>query len=374
MLLRSWQKSFEKRLWVRSEVAPIIEKAFEDELSLNDIYILLKDGELWALGSAAKEMKERMYGNVCTYIKNMILNYTNECVIECKFCAFYKPPGKGYFYDPSFAANLVKKVYEEYGIRQVLIQGGVSPRISIEYFEEMFKLIKKLAPKVSIHALSPVEIDFLAKKHRMSYREVLERLKEAGMESLPGGGAELLVERVRKIISPKKIGVDKWIEIILTAHELGIPTSVTMMFGHVETLEERALHIYRLREIQKKRKGSLAFIAWNFEPGNTALAKEYNIKYPHGSYELLKIISVARLAFKDWIPHIQAGWLTMGKDVAQLALIHGADDWGGTLYSEKVIPSTGLRVKFPGETEIKKWISDIGCTPKERDSLYRVIE
>ncbi len=362
------------KVWERSKVAPLIEKAFDDELSLHDIYVLLRDGEVWALGSAANSLKRRMYGNVCTYIKNMILNYTNECVVECKFCAFYKSPGKGYFYDPSFAAKLVKNVYEKYKIRQVLIQGGVSPKINIEYFEDMFKLIKKFSPKVSIHALSPVEIDFLSRKHKMSYREVLERLKEAGMDSLPGGGAELLVERVRRIISPRKIGVDKWIEIILTAHELGIPTSVTMMYGHVETIEERAIHIYRLREIQKKKKGSLAFIAWNFEPGNTVLAKEYNIKYPHGGYELLKIVSVARLAFKDWIPHIQAGWLTVGKDVAQLALNHGADDWGGTLYSEKVIPATGLRIRFPTEKDIRRWIEGAGCIPKERDSMYRVIE
>ncbi|NPA85177.1 MAG: CofH family radical SAM protein [Crenarchaeota archaeon] len=361
------------RAWERSDVAPIIEKAFVDELSLHEIEQLLKSDELWALGSAALELKQKMYGKVCTYIKNMILNYTNECVVECEFCAFYRKPGLGYLYSPQRAAKIVEEIYKRYGIRQVLIQGGVNPKVDIEYFETLFKEIKKRAPKVSLHALSPVEIDFLSLKHKMSVKEVLSRLKEAGMESMPGGGAELLVERVRKILSPKKISVKRWIEIVETAHKLEIPTSVTMMFGHIENVEERAKHLYELRELQKRAPGSLAFIAWNFEPGNTRLARKFKIKYPYGGYELLRIISVARLTFKDLIPHVQAGWLTVGKDVAQLALNFGADDWGGTLYNEKVIPATGLSVSFPKAEDVERWIRGAGCIPKERDNFYRVV-
>ena len=363
------------KVWERSEVAPVVEKALAgDKLTLSEVEFLLKSDELWALGSAANELKRKMYGNVCTFIKNMILNYTNECVVECEFCAFYKKVGEGYLYSPSHAAALVEAVYKTYGIRQVLVQGGVNPKTDLEYFERMFKEIKKRAPKVSIHALSPVEIDFLSKKHRTSVKEVLERLKEAGMESMPGGGAELLVERVRKILSPKKISVDRWIEIVETAHRLGIPTSVTMMFGHVEKVEERAMHLVRLREIQERAPGSLAFIAWNFEPGNTRLSKKYNLKYPYGGWELLRVIAVARLTFGELIPHVQAGWLTVGKEVAQLALNWGADDWGGTLYNESVIPATGLKVKFPTEEEVRTWIYQAGCAPKERDNFYKVIE
>ena len=351
-----------------------MEKALAgEELSLKEIETLLKSDELWALGSAAKELKEKYYGKVCTYIKNMILNYTNECVVECEFCAFYRKLGEGYLYSPEKAAALVEEVYKRYGIRQVLVQGGVNPKVDIEYFEKMFSEIKRRAPKVSIHALSPVEVDFLSLKHKMSVKEVLERLKSAGMESMPGGGAELLVERVRKILSPKKISVNRWLEIVETAHKLDIPTSVTMMFGHVETVEERALHLYRLRELQKRAPGSLAFIAWNFEPGNTKLARKFNIRYPYGGWELLRIISVARLTFQDLIPHVQAGWLTVGKDVAQLALNFGADDWGGTLYNERVIPATGLKVSFPTASDVESWIKGAGCVPKERDNFYRVI-
>ncbi len=343
------------------------------ELSLNEIEILLQSNEIWLLGKAAHTLKVKMYGNKCTYIRNMILNYTNECVVRCKFCAFYREPGRGYLLTPQEAFERVKRVYENFGIRQVLIQGGVNPRLDIEYFEELFRKIKSNLKGVAIHALSPVEIDFLAKKHKMSYKEVLERLKEAGMDSLPGGGAELLVERVRRILSPSKISTDTWMRIVEQAHELGIPTSVTMMFGHVETVEERALHLFRLRELQKRKPGSLAFIAWNFEPNNTALAREYKIKYPWGGYELLRIISVARLVFKDLIPHIQAGWLTVGPNVAQLSLNFGADDWGGTLYDERVIPATGLRVKFPRAEEVVNWIRGAACTPVERDNWYRVV-
>ncbi len=333
----------------------------------------MKSDELWALGSAANELKKRTYGNVCTYIKNMILNYTNECVVECKFCAFYKRIGEGYLYSPEEAAKLVEAVWRRYGIRQVLIQGGVSPKVDLEYFEELFKEIKRRTKGVAIHALSPVEVDYLAKKHRSSVKEILERLKDAGMESMPGGGAEMLVERVRRILSPRKIGVERWLEIIETAHKIGIPTSVTMMFGHVETVEERALHLYRLRELQKRAPGSLAFIAWNFEPGNTRLAREMGIKYPYGGRELLRIIAVARLVLHNYIPHVQAGWLTVGKEVAQLSLLHGADDWGGTLYNERVIPATGLKVKFPTAEDVERWIAGVGCVPRERDNFYRVI-
>ncbi len=356
-----------------ADVFPILEKVLAGEdLSVRDIEKLLKSEDLWALGLVANRIKRKMYGNVCTYIKNMILNYTNICVIRCKFCAFWrdKDSPDAYLLTPMEAFLRVKRVKERFGIRQVLIQGGVNPELSIEYFEEMFRLIKRLG--VAIHALSPMEIHYLAKKERMSYREVFERLREAGLDSLPGGGAELLVERVRKVISPTKIDTDTWIEIIEVAHRMGIKTSVTMMYGHVETIEERAIHLYRLKELQKRAPGSLAFIAWNYEPGGNELGKK--IRYPHGAYELLKIISVARMTFRELIPHIQAGWLTVGKDAAQLSLIYGADDWGGTLYDERVIPATGLEVSFPTEEEIRRWISYAGCVPKERDNWYRVIE
>ena len=358
---------------LKNDIDPIIEKALKDELNLSEITALLKTDELWKLGKASLSLKRSMYGNMCTYIKNMILNYTNVCIIRCKFCAFFREPGHGYLLSVEEAFKRIKLNYEINNIRQVLIQGGVNPEVSIEYFIDLFKKIKEQLPRVAIHALSPVEIDYLAKKHKMSYKETLERLREAGMDSLPGGGAELLVERVRKEISPLKISTETWMNIIETAHKLGIPTSVTMMFGHIETVEERALHLFKLRELQKRAPGSLAFIAWNFEPDNTMLAKERKIRYPWGGWELLRIISTARLVFKEYIPHIQAGWLTVGHEVAQLALLFGADDWGGTLYDERVIPATGLHVDFPQEEEIKRWITSVGCRPVERDNWYRVI-
>ncbi len=356
-----------------ADVYPVLEKVLSNEdLSVRDVERLLKSEDLWALGFVANSIKRKMYGNVCTYIRNMILNYTNICVIRCRFCAFWRrrEDPDAYLLSPREAYERVKNVKEKFDIKQVLIQGGVNPELSIEYFEEMFRLIKKL--NVAIHGLSPMEIYYLAKRERMSYKEVFDRLKASGLDTLPGGGAELLVERVRKILSPAKIDTDTWLEIIEVAHKLGINTSVTMMFGHVETVEERAIHLYKLKELQRRSPGSLAFIAWNYEPGGNELGKV--IKYPHGAYELLKIVSVARMTFRELIPHIQAGWLTVGKDAAQLSLIYGADDWGGTLYDERVIPATGMQVRFPRVEEIKKWISYAGCVPRERDNWYRVIE
>ena len=358
-----------------SDLAPILEKALNGEkLSVHEIYELLISDELWLLGKVANSIKKKLHGNTCTYIRNLILNYTNVCVIKCKFCAFYKDLKDGYTLSVDEATERVYSYWKRYGIKQVLIQGGVNPLLGIEYYEDLFKSIKRVTKgKVAIHALSPVEIDHLSKKHRMSYREVLSRLKDAGMDSLPGGGAELLVDRVREILSPNKISTETWIKIVEEAHRLGIPTSVTMMYGHIETPYERAIHLFKLYELNERVPGSLAFIAWNFEPNNTQLARDFGIKYPYGGYELLRIISVARITFRNIIPNVQAGWLTVGESVAQLSFKFGANDWGGTLYEEKVIPATGFKFEPPMVSKIKKLIEEVGCKAKERDNWYRVL-
>ncbi len=357
-----------------SDLAPIIEKAVKfEKLSVNDIYDLLNSDELWLLGKTASYLKEKLHGKVCTYIRNLIVNYTNVCIIKCKFCAFYRNLNEGYTLSVDEVTRMVYNYWKSKKIKQVLIQGGVNPVLTIEYYEDLFRSIKKTTQnEVAIHALSPVELHFLSKKHKMSYREVLERLKSAGMDSLPGGGAELLVERVRKILSPRKISTYEWLRIVEEAHKLGIPTSVTMMYGHIESVYERALHLHRLYELNERVPGSLAFIAWNFEPNNTELAREFKIRYPYGGYELLRILSVARMTFQNLIPNIQAGWLTVGERVAQLSFKFGANDWGGTLYEERVIPSTGFRFEPPSVETIERLIREAGCVPKERDNWYRI--
>ncbi|MEM0468022.1 MAG: cyclic dehypoxanthinyl futalosine synthase [Pyrobaculum sp.] len=337
-----------------------------------EIEELLK-ADLWELGRRAYEIRRRLYGDVATFIPNMVLNYTNVCVVGCSFCAFYRPPRhrEAYTYSVEDAVKRVLEVDARYGIRQVLIQGGVNPEIGIEYFEGLFRAIKSKAPHIAIHALSPLEVEYLARRERASYREILERLKEAGMESMPGGGGEILVDEVRKIISPKKIDSETWLRIMEEAHKLGIPSSATMMYGHVESLRDIAEHLYKIAQLQAKTGGFMAFIAWNFEPGTSELGRK--IPHPKTSATLLRMVAVARIVFNGLIPHIQAGWLTAGPETAQLALYFGADDFGGTLYDEKVLEWKRAEAPIDRKEDVIAIIRGTGFRPAERDNLYRIV-
>ncbi|WP_148682261.1 cyclic dehypoxanthinyl futalosine synthase [Pyrobaculum neutrophilum] len=343
------------------------------EYKRGDIERLLKE-DLWVLGRRAYEIRRRLYGDRTTFISNMVLNYTNVCVIGCSFCAFYRPPGhpEAYGYTPEEAAKRVLAVDARYGIRQVLIQGGINPEIGIEYFEELFRAIKRRVPHVAIHALSPLEVDYLSRRERATYREVLERLREAGMESMPGGGGEILVDRVRRELAPRKIDSATWLRIMEEAHKLGIPTSATMMYGHVETLSDIAEHLYKIAELQEKTRGFMAFIAWNFDPGTSELGKR--VRYPKTSASLLRMVAVARIVFRELIPHIQSGWLTTGPETAQLAMYFGADDFGGTLYEEKVLEWKRAEAQIDRREDVVDIIRSAGFTPAERDNMYNVVK
>ena len=342
------------------------------EYGRGDIERLLKE-DLWDLGRRAYEIRKRLYGDAATYISNMVLNYTNVCVVGCSFCAFYRPPGHGeaYSYTVEEAVKRVLAVDAAHGLRQVLIQGGVNPDIGIEYFEELFRALKAKAPHIAIHALSPLEVEYLSRRERATYREVLERLKAAGMDTMPGGGGEILVDRVRRAIAPRKIDSATWLRIMEEAHKLGIYTSATMMYGHVETLSDIAEHMYKIAELQRRTGGFMAFIAWNFEPGTSELGRK--IPYPKTSATLLRMVAVARIVFEGLIPHIQAGWLTTGPETAQLALYFGADDFGGTLYEEKVLEWKRAEAPIDRRADVVNIIKSAGFTPVERDNWYRPV-
>ena len=353
--------------------SPAIERAiYGDELGPRDIEELFK-ADLWELGLAAEYLTRRYFGNVVTFIPNMILNYTNVCVIACRFCAFYRPPNhpEAYTLSVEEAVRRAMAIDREFGIRQVLVQGGINPELNIEYYEELFKALKARLPHVAIHGLSPIEIDYLTRKHRMSYGEVLDRLRAAGMDTLAGGGGEILVDRVRKAIAPHKIDTETWLNIMETAHKMGIMSNATMMYGHVETISDWAEHLYRIIQLQRRTHGFLSFTAWNFEPGNSELTRE--VPYPLTSATLLRVVAVARLVFKNELPNIQSSWLTNGLEVAQLALKFGANDFGGTLYEERVIPATGLKMPVLTRESIIGMIRSLGLTPAERDNWYRVV-
>ncbi len=350
-----------------------IEKLLYGEASVKAVTDAMKDfvHAPHCLGAVSNALTESLTGRRVGYIVNMILNYTNVCVIRCSFCAFHVPPGdkRAYLITPEEAARLVRLYYDRYRIRQVLVQGGVNPNLRLDYYTRLFRAIREATGgRVAIHGLSPVEIEWIARLEGMKIRDVLLELKEAGLSSIPGGGAEILAERPRKMLSPAKGGPESWIRVMDEAMKLGIPVSATMMHSHVETLEERAEHLLRLLELQRRRGLILAFIPWNYEPGG-ALSRE--LPYAAGGLEHLMMVSVSRLVFRHEIKYIQAGWLTAGKELAQIALWYGANDWGGTLYNEKVLPAAGVPLEVLVRSQVETLIRNAGKEPYERDNFYK---
>ncbi|WP_174448199.1 cyclic dehypoxanthinyl futalosine synthase [Conexivisphaera calida] len=354
-------------------MSDIVERALSGEaLDIGGIEELMKE-DLWILGKAAAHLTESIFKGRVTFVSNMILNYTNVCTVACRFCAFYRPPGhpEAYVRSPEEAARAAAEVHHAFGIRQILVQGGVNPELDVEYYEEMFRRLKERVPDAAIHGLSPIEVDYLAKRGRMSYREVLGRLRDAGMDTMAGGGGEILVDRVRRIIAPRKMSADSWLKVMEVAHGMGIMTNATMMYGHAETVRDRAEHLHRILELQRRTRGFLSFTAWNFEPGNSELTREF--PYPMTAATLLRTVAVARLIFRDLLPNIQSSWLTNGLEAARMAMRFGANDFGGTLFDEMVIPATGLHAATVTRERVVDVIRSMGMRPAERDNWYRVI-
>jgi cyclic dehypoxanthinyl futalosine synthase len=328
------------------------------------------------MGLVANILRQRRYGDTITFINNIILNYTNVCVTFCKFCAFYRPPGHQETYTVP-VEELVRRVAisrEKFGITQVLMQGGHNPNLGIEYYEDAFKGIKKKCPEVGINGLSPSEVDMIAQVEHCSTKEVLARLKAAGMDTFAGGGAEILDDRVKDEISPLKIRSHEWLRIMEEAHQLGLRSVATMMYGSVETDEERANHIMKIAELQEKTHGFMVFIPWSFEPNKTEIQAQGLIKYPSGGLHLLKMIAISRIMFNGLIDHLQSSWLTNGIGMAQLALNYGADDFGGTLIGEEVVSATGARSTELTSDKIISAVKQAGFRVAERDNSYNVIK
>jgi CofH subfamily radical SAM domain protein len=258
-------------------------------------------------------------------------------------------------------------------IRQVLIQGGHNPNLRIEYYEDAFKMIRAKFPSVGVHGLSTSEIDMIARVEKSSTKEILSRLRDAGLQSIPGAGAEILTDSVKEIISPKKISSDAWIRIMEESHSLGIPGSATMMYGHVEDNNDIVEHFAKIVRLQERTKGFMAFIPWNFEPNNTLMHEQGVVEYGTGGIQLLKMIAISRLVFNGLISHIQSSWLTNGVGMAQLALQYGADDFGGTLIGEEVVSCTGARSTELTDKIIIDAIHQIGYQVEERDNFYNPV-
>jgi cyclic dehypoxanthinyl futalosine synthase len=326
----------------------------------------LWDLELLTLGNWADRVRWRLNPEPrVTFVIDRNINYSNICISGCRFCAFHRPPGAADGYVLSWdelAAKLTE--LKAHGGSGVLLQGGLNPELPLSYYLELLDFIRKFGLKV--HGFSPPEISFLAGHYGLGLEDLIRLLMVAGLSSIPGGGAEILVDRVRQQISPRKCSASQWLEVMAAAHRQGLKTSATMMFGHLETRAERIEHLLKIRELQDDTGGFTAFIPWTYQPGGTRLQGE-----ALGAVEYLKMLAIARLVL-DNVPHLQVSWVTQGPKVAQVALKFGADDFGSTMLEENVVAATGVGFRL-ARPEIETLIRQCGYEPRVRDHRYRLL-
>jgi cyclic dehypoxanthinyl futalosine synthase len=355
---------------VTKNIRDILDKAIAGErLSPDDGLALLESHDLAAIGSAADQVSRRMHSEAHrTYNVDRNINYTNVCTAVCDFCAFYRGPKSDEGYVLS-REQLLEKVAETVALggNQILMQGGLHPKFKIEWYEDLLRDIKAKFPEVNVHGFSPPELHHFTKVNNMPLREVLERLKAAGLGSIPGGGAEILVDRVRSALTRGKCMTDEWLEVMRVWHQLGGISTATMMFGHLETLPERIEHLERLRQVQDETGGFTAFICWTFQPDNTELSHLPAV----GSFEYLKTQAISRL-YLDNIPNIQSSWVTQGLKVGQLAMLFGANDMGSLMIEENVVAEAGT-VHYLSLDQIREAIQELGFEPRQRDVFYNLV-
>jgi len=331
---------------------------------------LLASHDLASIGRAADAVTRRLHPeSYRTYNIDRNINYTNVCTAVCDFCAFYRPPkhAEGYVLDRDV---LLAKIEETVALGgdQILMQGGLHPTLPLEWYEELLRDIKSHFPEVNIHGFSPPEIHHFTKVSRRPLREVLERLARAGLGSLPGGGGEILVDRVRGAMTRGKVMTDDWLEVHRQWHLLGGRSTATMMFGHIETLAERVEHLERVRQLQDETGGFTAFICWTFQPEHTQMADVT----PAGPFAYLKTQAVARL-YLDNVPNIQSSWVTQGRDIGQLALLFGANDMGSLMIEENVVSAAGT-VHHLTLDQMTSAIAELGFVPRRRNVFYELLD
>jgi cyclic dehypoxanthinyl futalosine synthase len=349
----------------------VLDKALRGERLTRDDGVALQNAPLTRLGGVADELRRRRAGDTVTFIKDRNVNYTNVCDTYCSFCAFYRKPGheEGYVLSREELYEKIQETVDAGGV-QILMQGGVHPDLDLEWFEEMLRDVKDRFD-IHMHAFSPEEINDLARKEDMSYREVLRRLRDAGLDSIPGGGGEILADRVRDEISPYKVTKSEWLGVMRAAHDLGISTTATMMYGTVETWDERIDHLLRLRDLQDETGGFMAFICWDFQPGDTPLARKTGPKGPSAT-DYLRTLATARIVL-DNFENFQSSWVTQGGKVGQMALAYGANDMGSTMMEENVVAEAGADFRMT-EDEIVRVIEDAGRPAALRDQKYNVLQ
>ena len=343
-----------------------------ERLDRDDGLFLLADASLLDLGQLAMEERRRRHPEpVVTFVVDTNPNYTNVCTVDCTFCAFYRSPGEdgAYTYSVDEMLERIGRSVDN-GVTTVLMQGGVNPELPLEYYLDLVRGVRERYPDVTPHFWSAAEIEGMAAVSGLSLEEVLQALKDAGQTTIPGGGAEVLSERVRKKISHKKGVTHSWLEVHRAAHALGFRSTATMMYGHVETPEDVLDHLNSIRALQDEHRGFTAFVPWSFKPGNTPLVKK--IPRHAGPNQYLRMLAASRL-YLDNFDHVQASWFSEGKKTGQVALHWGADDFGGTLFEENVHAATGF-VNQTSVDEVKTIIREAGFRPAQRTTLYEVLE
>jgi len=349
-------------------VTSLLERAASGgRLSFDEGVRLYKEADIHELGAAAHARRMQLYpDDVVTYVIDTTINYTNVCNVHCTFCAFFRPEkhGEGYTMSHDEVLSRVKFAADQ-GATQIMIQGGVNPELRLPWFEELFARVRTEYPDVDLHSLSVSEVVGLSTVEQLPVPEILGRLQAAGMKSLPGAGAEILVERVRKRISARKVKPHEWIDVMREAQKLGMPTTATMMFGSIETEEERVEHMDVIRNLQDEMGGFTAFIPWYYVPWKTPLrGKEAS------GLEYLRVLAVSRL-YLDNVPHLQASWLTPGLKIGQVALYYGCDDMGGTILEEQVVHDAGS-TNAATRKDVEEIIIKAGFKPVIRDTYWNL--
>ena len=338
-----------------------------ERLTVNDGIKLFETGDLLELGERANKIRQEKFGDTITFIIDRNINYTNICKNECKFCAFFRKQNHKDAYLLTFD-EILEKVREtvEAGGTQVMIQGGLHPDLPLSYYEEMLRLIKK-KNDITIHSFTATEILYFAQKEGISVRDTLKRLQAAGLDSLPGGGAEILVDEVRKKISPKKIMTDDWLNVMKQAHSIGMESTATMVIGFGETYEQRIEHMEKIRNLQDETGGFRAFITWTYQPANTALGgkKVHSVDY-------MKTLAITRI-YLDNIKHIQGSWVTQGERIGQLTPAFGADDLGSIMLEENVVKAAGTSFEMSVQKMVDM-IKGAGKIPARRNTLYEILQ
>ena len=351
------------------DLTDIAEKVWAGErLSFEDGLRLYESDDLLLLGSLADLVRQRKHPNrIVTFNIGRNINYTNVCWVRCKFCAFYRVPGhvEGYTHPTEVILQKCQELVD-LGGREILIQGGLNPRLKIDYFEDLFRTIKQHFPTIDIHGLSSAEINYVAHISKLSLGETLRRLRDAGLNTIPGAG-EMLVDEVREKIAPLKEKTARWMELMRAAHNLGIRSSATMVYGWGEGPRERLEHMLRVRELQDETGGFTAWISWSFQPDNTELGGK-----KESGWAYLKNTAVARLML-DNVSSLQASWVTQGPKIAQIALKYGLNDFGSTMMEENVVSPTGTNFLMQIE-EIRRLIREAGYEPRVRDTLYNLLD